>query len=240
VSAASAIEHDAVHVYGVVSADALEAAELPERVEVVRSGPLAALVSAAKSRGLAGEVRRHDAVVGAIVGQGVTIVPMRFGTIVTEPEALAAQVLDANRPGLLAALDDLAGLVQYTLRVEYVREAATRAALRDDPGIEALRARAERDRSMQIQLGQRIVAAIDRRRPADADRIRAALVRVSDRVQFELSQDPDRVGDFACLVERSDATQFEDAVEGLAERHHEAVHMTLVGPLAPYDFVPEL
>jgi len=227
-------------VYGVISADALDRVELPERVAIVRSGALAALVSAAGSRGLASEVRRHDAVVGAVVSQGVTIIPMRFGTIVTEPDALGRKVLDANSSSLLAALADLEGLVQYTVRVEYVRETATRAAMRDDPGIESLRARAGRDRSVQIQLGQRIVAAIDRRRPADADRLRAELARVAERVQCELSQDPERVADFACLVERSDATQFEDAVEGLAERHHEAVHMTLVGPLAPYDFVPEL
>lgn len=239
-SAASAIDHDAVHVYGVVAADALGGIELPERVEAVRSGQLAALVSRAGSRGLAGEVRRHDAVVGAVLGQGVTIVPMRFGTIVTEPDALARNVLDANGARLLAALADLDGLVQYTVRVDYVREAATLAALRDDPGIAALRARAGRDRSAQIRLGQRIVAAIDRRRPADADRIRAGLASAAERVQVELSQDPDRVADFACLVQRSDATSFETVVEALAERHHEAVHMTLVGPLAPYDFVPEL
>ena len=78
-------------------------------------------------------MRRHDHVVGALVEQGVTVVPMRFGTTVTEPNALASKVLDAHRASLLATLDELDGLVQYTVRVGYVREAATRAALRDDP-----------------------------------------------------------------------------------------------------------
>lgn len=237
---AAAIEHEAVHVYGVMSAEALDRVELPERVEAVRSGPLAALVSAAGSRGLAAELRRHDAVVSAILEQGVTIVPMRFGTVVTEPDALAANVLDANSASLLDALAELDGLVQYTVRVDYVREAVTQAAMRDDPGIESLRDRAASDRSAQIRLGQRIVAAIDRRRPRDAERIRSELARAADRVQFELSQAPERVADFACLVQQSGAPEFEEVVEGLAERHHEAVHMTLIGPLAPYDFVPEL
>ena len=93
---------------------------------------------------------------------------------------------------------------------------------------------------MQIRIGQRIVAAIDRRRAGDADRIRSELQPVAERVNCEVSRDPERVADFACLVRRTDVQRFEDAVEKLAELHHEAVRMTLVGPLAPYDFVPEL
>ncbi len=137
-------------------------------------------------------------------------------------------------------MNGLDGLVQFTVRVDYVREAAARAAMRDDPGIEALRERGLRDRSVQIRLGQRIVAAIDRRRAGDADRVRGELRPFTERMSCELSRDPDRVADLACLVRRSDTERFEDAVERFAERHHDAVRMTLVGPLAPYDFVPEL
>lgn len=240
--AAHASRRGAVHVYGVVASESLAGLELPEEVEAVTSGPVAALVSAAADgqRGLAGALRRHDAVVGAVVAQAVTIVPMRFGTTVTEPDALAADVLDAHRAPLLAALSDLDGVVQYTVRVDYVRDAVTRAAIRDDPGIASLRAQAGRDQAAQIRLGQRIVAAIDRRRGGDAQRMLAGLDSVAREIKPDLSGDPDRIGDFACLVERGEQARFETAVEDLAARHHEAVRMTLVGPLAPYDFVPEL
>ena len=41
------------------------------------------------------------------------------------------------------------------------------------------------------------------------------------------------------LVERTHREAFEDVLEGLAETIHERIRLSLVGPLAAYDFVGE-
>ena len=41
------------------------------------------------------------------------------------------------------------------------------------------------------------------------------------------------------LVERTHRVAFEDVLEGLAETIHERIRLSLVGPLAAYDFVGE-
>ena len=233
----------AVYVFGVVATAAVESAgvDLPDGVEIVSDGPVAAVVAAVpadRALGLASDLRRHDAVVGGFVERGIAILPMRFASTVAAPATLVADVLAPKREAFLSALRELEGVVQYTVRVGYVREAVLGAVMRNDPGITRLRAEAG-GQSAQIRLGELIVQAIDRRRGGDAERLQGELQPLVERIECRLSHDPDRLADFACLVARDHGAEFEQALEAVAKRHHEAVSMTLLGPLAPYDFVPE-
>ena len=40
-----------------------------------------------------------------------------------------------------------------------------------------------------------------------------------------------------CSSTTTDATEFEEHLEGLAEAVHERIRLRLIGPVAPYDFV---
>jgi hypothetical protein len=241
-AAAPDTAREAVYVFGVVETSAVDTADvdLPDDVEIVSDGPVAAVVgavSADRALGLASDLRRHDAVVAGFVARGIAILPMRFGSTVAAPATLVGEVLAPKREAFLAALRELDGLVQYTVRVGYVREAVLSAVMRNDPRIARLRAEA-RGQSAQIRLGELVVQAIDRRRTGDAERLQSELEPLVERVDCQLSQDPDRLADFACLVTRDRGVEFEQSLEGIAKRHHGAVRMTLLGPLAPYDFVP--
>jgi len=238
----------AVYVFGVVASSLLDSddVQLPDDVDVVRAGPVAAvvgLVGTERKLGLASDVRRHDRVIAHFVERGITILPMRFGAVVTEPQALVHDVLEPNRRAFADALRDLDGYVQYTVRVAYVRDAVLAAVMRADPRLAALRdaARAAGPaRDTQVRLGEAVVKAIDRRRDGDAQRLRTELEPLADTLDCELSGDPDRLGDFTCLVDREHTDGFETALEQIAKRHADAVQLTLLGPLAPYHFVPEL
>ena len=50
---------------------------------------------------------------------------------------------------------------------------------------------------------------------------------------------PDEVVNAAFLVARDDAKRFDDAVDEVGRDLDGRVRFRLVGPLAPYDFVPE-
>lgn len=232
----------AVYVYAIVAAAQADAVDGMEQVDVVRAGPIAAVigpVATGRRLGLASDMRRHDRVVGDLVARGVTVVPMRFGAVVAESDELVREVLAPKAAVLEAALHELAGLVQYTVRVDYLRDAVLAAVVRTDEQVAAARARAS-DHSGQVRLGELVVAAIDRRRPGDSARIRTEIEPLAERVSEQLAQNPDRVADFACLVRRTDAARFEQAVDAVGRRFADAVTMRVLGPLAPYDFVPEL
>jgi hypothetical protein len=248
-TAAAETARTAVYVYGIVAREAVEqvAAEFPGDLQTIPSGPVAAVagtVDPERPLGLAADLRRHDAIVKEFVDRGITILPMRFGAVVGEPSVLVDDVLEPNAEALRHGLDELAGLVQYTVKIGYVREAVLSAILRDDPEVAAAR-KVARDpnrgtQAAQIRLGQQVVAAIGRRRGGDAERVRSELEPVSQRLNCELAEDPDRVADCACLVRRDDTERFERAVEAIAEKYGGALTVKLLGPLAPYDFVPEL
>lgn len=246
-TSAPATARDAVYVFGVIESPEVSGSSItpPDGVEILEAGALAAVignVDAGRPIGLASDLRRHDRVVAHFVAAGVTILPMRFGAVLPERRALVDDLLMPKGRELEAALGELRGLVQYTVRVRYVREAVLNAVLRDER-LAALRDAARvsgRGREAQLRLGEAVVAAIDRRRAGDAARIRRELEPLARRVECELSQDPDSVASFSCLVRRTDTEAYEAEVEDLARRHADAVELTLLGPLAPYQFVPEL
>jgi hypothetical protein len=234
-----------VCVYGIVPADRVPAGSSGDHVDTVVHGPLAAVVAAASAdRPLgADELRMHDAVVAGFVERGVPILPMRFGSAVADVDTVIDEILAAKADSLVAALEELSGRRQYTLQVRYEQDGVLRRVLARDPRIEAARVAASGPRasgSDRIRLGQLVAAAIERRRGSDARVIADALAPWAERQTTTVASDSWGVASIACLVdvEREDA--FVEAAEALAEQHAEFVRLRLLGPLAPYDFVPDV
>lgn len=210
--------------------------------ELVESGPIAAVTRPREPLGIAESLRRHDRVVAEFVRQGLPILPMRFGAVATGHDTLARDFLDPNVDTLERALAEVTGRVQYTVRVGYIRDAVVRAVSVQDPAVAAARAAIGDDSSYnaRLRLGESVVAAIDRRRAGDSAKIAAGLGPHADIMRSTQATHPDRLGEFAALVRSEHAEAFEAAVEEMATRHAEALTMKLIGPIAAYDFVPEL
>lgn len=235
-------DDSALYVFGIVATDQVATVRTMVGVDLVPAGSIAAVVGAVttdRPLGLASDMRRHDRVVSDLVAAGVTVLPMRFGAVVGEADDLVQDFLVPKQAALERAVRALAGRVQFTVRVDYVREAVLAAVLRSDDRVAAARAAAT-DHAGRVRLGELVVNAIERRRPADAQRIRGELEPETERITEQLSGDPDRVADFACLVPRDRAAQFAEAADAVTRRFADAVTMRVLGPLAPYDFVPEL
>ena len=215
------------------------------RVDTVVHGPLAAVVATASAdRPLgADELRNHDAIVAGFVEQGVPILPMRFGSAVADVDTVIDEILAAKADSLVAALEDLSGRRQYTLQVRYEQDGVLRRVVARDPRIASARAAASGPRasgSDRIRLGQLVAAAIERRRGSDVRVIADALAPWTVRRSTTIASDSWGVGTIACLVDVARETEFVDAAEALAEQHADLVRLRLLGPLAPYDFVPDV
>jgi hypothetical protein len=169
---------------------------------------------------------------------------MRFGAVVTDESAVQEELLSAHHDHFVDVLSSLRGRVQYTVNVRYEQDTVLRQVLDEHPEIARLRdadgqpeTRAAFDR--QLRLGELVVRALERLRPADAA---AVLAELGDDFDFRArhSTAPDEVFDAAFLVEKARADEFEERVEQLGRRNAGRLRVRLVGPSPAYDFVEDV
>jgi Gas vesicle synthesis protein GvpL/GvpF len=234
-----------VYVYGVLAA--ADAASLTTTgvegspVRAVQSGDLAALVSDVAGGALAAarEVRAHWRVLEAASEQ-TTVLPVRFGTVMEDDDAVCEQLLTDGAERLNALLQQLTGRVQLTVRGTYAEDALLRGVVAGSREIAALR---ERVRSLpeaagyyeRIRLGELIAAEVERQRTVDAAHAHERLASLAVATREE-STGADGAFHLAFLVERDRVDAFSGAVGELIEELGDRVAVRYVGPLAPYSF----
>jgi Gas vesicle synthesis protein GvpL/GvpF len=237
-----------MYVYGLVDADA----ELPEdlkglgpsgQVETIVYGDVAALVSDVptdRPLGTRDDLIAHETVVDA-VASGAAVLPMRFPAVVEE-DGIVEELLAPNHDRFVAALDELEGRVQYTLKGRYEQDVVLREVLEEHPEIGELQAEIrdlpeDATYHQRLRLGELVVGVLEERRDAEAEELVQQLEPYAVSVVVHNPGQPDDVVNTAFLVERERAHEFEDAVEQQGEQLHGRVRLRLLGPLAPYDFV---
>ena len=176
------------------------------------------------------------------VAASMAVLPMRFPAVVEE-QGIVEELLAPHHDRFVAALGELEGRVQYTLKGRYEQDVVLREVLEEHPEIAELQAEIrdlpeDATYHQRLRLGELVVGALEERRDAEAARL---VQRLEPYVVGVVSHDPgqpDDVFNTAFLVERGRAKEFEDAVEQLGEELHGRARLRLLGPLAPYDFVP--
>ena len=120
----------AVYVYGIVPSDvepedhAEGVGNPPAEVSVVRSGRVAALVSEIptdRALGTPDDLEAHAELLDGTVTVA-PVLPLRFGAVLTDRDAVAAELLEGNEDELASALDQLEGLAQYVVKGRYVEK----------------------------------------------------------------------------------------------------------------------
>jgi hypothetical protein len=238
------------YVYGLVSADT----ELPPnldglgpsgRVFTIAHERIAAIVSDVptdRPLGTRDDLIAHERVLDTIAERSA-VLPMRFPAVVEE-EGVVQELLAPHQERFVEALARVDGLVQFTLKGRYEQDAVLREIAQADEEIMALRERVRdlpEDASYydRIRLGELVVNAMKQRREADGRRVLERLQPFATDVSIRSMAQPDEVVNAAFLVARDQVKQFDDAVEEIGRDLAGRVRFRLVGPLAPYDFVPE-
>jgi hypothetical protein len=233
----------ACYVFGIVPAGArvpdCDGSGLASGLRLVRDGDLAALVGSppsGRSLGRASDLLAHDEVLRRVVAARTPVLPMRFGAVVRDDAAVADSLLREHQQEFHAALERVRDRVQFSVKVRYDEPAVLREILATQPALRRLRD--DGSFAAQLQLGQRIVAELDRRRVPERSQLLAELADF-DEIRIAEQTQPDEVLAAAFLVHRAGAAAFERRVEEVARRHAGRLRVRLVGPTAPYDFVGE-
>ncbi|EFC84220.1 GvpL/GvpF family gas vesicle protein [Parafrankia sp. EUN1f] len=205
-------------------------------LRLVRSGPLAAVVSETSDVGELGEQEaiRHLEILQRLLADG-PVLPVRLGTVAPDDEAVRTEVLEPVQDGLPEQLDAIDGLVELYLDIEEseqteLAEAVARTPLAYAPPPDDLDAR--------IQLGQRIADLVVARRTAQAEEILDDLrpLARADRPRRHHGGPEDPALSWAFLVPADRLSDFDAAVERVRAARP-SLKVDYVGPLPAVDFV---
>jgi hypothetical protein len=238
------------YVYGITSAgitsDALAPVEGLEgrQVRVVEHGTLAAVVEPvdpSRRLGRRRDILAHSQVLDFVAADRA-VLPLRFGSVVTGPEAVIDELLGPHEDEFAAALAGLEGQVQLILKARYVEDVVLSEVVSESEEIRRLR---ERTRAVseeagyydRVRLGELVAQAVETKREAEQERLLAALTPWAADWVVRRSAGIDSLLELAVLVDAERRDTFEQTAEDLARGMAGRATFQLVGPMAPYDFV---
>lgn len=243
-------QRTAVYVYGIVPADvepephARGLGDPPGEVAVVRHGEIAALVGEVprdRPLGTPEDLTAHARLLDGTAAVA-PVLPLQFGAVVTDKEAVENELLAPNHDDFRGALNDLEGYAQFVIRGRYAQDTLLREIL--DENADAARLRAEiRDkpeevtRDARIALGEIVNQSIEAKRAADTRAIVAALGELEPTVRERQPTHEEEAAHLAVLIELSRQEELSAALSDLADEWGGRVRLSLLGPMAPYDFV---
>lgn len=242
----------ATYVYAVVAADA----DIPEGLEPVGEEPgelgildhrsLAAVVSDVpvdKPLGRRQDLMSHERVVNAIA-ENVTVLPMRFGGVVENDQAVIDELLEQNHDYFVWALEQLDGCVQFVLHGRYDQDQLLGGLLQGNAEMaqlsESIRGKDE-DATYydRIKLGEMISNELEKLRVDDAGAAEERISPFAVAVLVKEAGGEDGAVNLSVLVRREQRSDFEQAVDALGDDWGDRVALRLIGPVAPFDFLPE-
>ena len=239
-----------VYIYGLVpedvevSSDARGIGDESGEIQLVRHGEIAALVSEIsldRPLGTPDDLFRHEALLDATAAE-VPVLPIRFGAVMTNTEAVVDELLTPHHDEFRSALDELEGRAEYIVKGRYVEQTLFREVLSELPEVAKLREEIQGQpedltRDARIRLGELVNRAVAAKREADTQTLVEA---VAPLAVFTVIREPSHEQDavhVAVLMETDRQGELEEAVNGFADRWADRVEMRLLGPLAPYDFI---
>ena len=242
------------YIYGIVQAgvripeglEPIPTADEGTQLGLVTEGRLAAVVSdvdAGRALGTRKDLMAHEAVLNAIA-QDTPVLPMRFGAVVTDDDAVAEELLAPHQDYFVRALEQLEGHVEFRLRGDYDQDVILTRILEADPRIQQMRekiAGVDEDASYydRIQLGEAISKAMEQIRADDAQACVDAISKFAVATEVKEVGGENGAVHVAFLVRSDHRSDFERAVDDLGDAWSGRVELRLIGPTAAFDFLPE-
>ncbi|MFX1759016.1 MULTISPECIES: GvpL/GvpF family gas vesicle protein [Rhodococcus] len=240
----------AVYVYGIVPSDvepedhAEGVGNPPAQISVVRSGGIAALVSEIptdRALGTPDDLKAHAALLDGTVAVA-PVLPLRFGAVLTDRDAVAEELLEGHEDELASALEQLEGLAQFVVKGRYDERAILQEILEENSDAAQLREQIrgqseDATREARMALGEIINATIEAKRNEDTRRTVEALSSLDPMVNERQPTHEQDAVHIAILVELERQDELEQILRELGQEWEDRVDISLLGPMAAYDFV---
>jgi Gas vesicle synthesis protein GvpL/GvpF len=231
----------ATFLYGVVPADveptgdARAVGDPPGRVTVVTHRDIGALtseVSVEQPLGRPDELRSFQRLLDGTAAVA-PVLPMRFGTVLTD-EAAVADLLAQHHDDFRAALDELEGRVEFVVHGRYDQTALLTEVLTENAEVRGLRG--ETDVAARTRLGELVNQAVEVKRATDTEQVAEILRGLTGDVLIRPATHELDAVNIAVLVDAGQRGELEEIVRRLGDDWSGRVGVRMLGPLAPYDF----
>ena len=235
-----------VYVYGVVPAGVVPES-LPDRglgdVRTLQADDLAALVSDVDTTELHGrrrELAAHTQVLDVALQHG-PVLPMRFGTVLADDDAVERELLVGRGEALDEWLARIEGRVQMSVRVVLDEQAVLARVVASDPRLARLAAE-QRGRSApqaaRLRLGEAVARAYQRFSAELGEQLLPALSARAEDVVREAPRSTDEALVASFLVADADVDAFLTDADGVGEALDGLARVRVTGPMPVYAFVP--
>lgn len=241
---------EACYVYGIVPAGTAVPDDVvgldDRRPELVQHGELAAVVGvvdADRPLGRRADLLAHGRVLDSVAAQGA-VIPVRFGSLLAGADDVVDELLAPNVEHLESVLETLVGRSQFNLRARYDEETVLAEVVSENPAIADLRERTrgqpeDTTYPLRARLGELVAHALEAKRAVDGQGVLDLVVPHCTTYNIREGGGIDHLVDVAFLVDVERRESFEAAAEEAAAALGGRARVRLLGPVAPYDFVPE-
>ncbi len=168
------------------------------------------------------------------------VLPLAFGTVSPDEDAVRNEVLDPAADDLLRRLEAVDGFVETRLEIHFDESTALREVIQQDPRLRSLAEEARGDSPLEtrLALGEAVSGHLQEWRRTQADALLPMLEgAVADVVELESSEPLQQR--WAYLVREEELEALDEAVGKVREALGTAASMEYVGPLPVYSFLGE-
>jgi Gas vesicle synthesis protein GvpL/GvpF len=240
----------AVYVYGIVPGDveveddAEGIGDPPGKIEIIREGDIAALVSTVSTDrplGKPADLQAHAALLDGTASVA-PVLPLRFGAVMTDVDSVASELLREHHDEFAQTLQALEGHAEFIVKGRYQEEAFLSDLLSENDQARQLRddiqaKPEEAARNSRMALGELIANTIEAARQADTQRVVEELKEMAEQVNVrEPTHEWDAVH-VAVLAKVDREANLQELVERLNESASGRTELRVIGPVAAYDFV---
>lgn len=174
--------------------------------------------------------------------QRFTILPVRFATVAPDEKTVREKLLKRRYGELIMLLRDMDGLVELGLKALWYEGIVFDEILAENPGIRELRDKlarrpAEETYYDRMSLGEKVEAAMNRKRVEDSEHILSRLRPLVRKTRKNPEISERMVLNAAFLLEKEHQTDFDVAVQALDGEIGKRLIFKYVGPVPPYNFV---
>ncbi len=170
------------------------------------------------------------------------ILPVRFGTVATNADAIENHLLAPRYEEFTGMLADMHGRIELGLKAFWHEGAAFEEVVRENENVRKLRASLQ-GRSLEetyyerIRLGEEVEKSMNQIRARDEEMILSRLKPFSHKTKTNKIISDRMVFNAAFLVDRENGAAMDEAVKRLDEEFSDRLMFKYVGPVPPYNFV---
>ena len=170
------------------------------------------------------------------------LLPVRFGTVATDAEAIEDGLLVSRYDEFTGLLEQMRGRVELGLKAFWHEGVAFEEVVRENESVRKLRAMLQ-GRSLEetyyerIRLGEEVEKALSRIRARDEEIILSRLKLFAHKTKTNKIVSDRMVLNAAFLIDRENGAAMDEAVKRLDDEFNRRLMFKYVGPVPPYNFV---